>query len=133
MKEARRVEQLAHFVSHPSSLMAVRRFVAQTVRAWGVDVFPIVLLSDELATNVVDHAHTEFDVRIELGTDVVRVEVSDASPNMPCPRPPDIHAERGRGLLLIDQLSAHWGAERRGGGKAVWFTIASDGTPAATR
>jgi anti-sigma regulatory factor (Ser/Thr protein kinase) len=127
------VEQLAHFVSHPSSLMAVRRFVAQTAQAWGVDVFPIVLLSDELATNVVDHAHTEFDVRIELGTDVVRVEVSDASPAMPCPQMPDINAERGRGLLLLDQLSARWGAERRGGGKAVWFTVDSNGASHGSR
>jgi anti-sigma regulatory factor (Ser/Thr protein kinase) len=122
------VEQLAHFNSHPSSLMAVRRFVAQTAQAWGIDVFPIVLLSDELATNVVEHAHTAFDVRVELGSDVVRVEVSDASPAMPCPRPADINAETGRGLLLIDQLSARWGAERRGQGKAVWFTVASNGS-----
>lgn len=127
------MEQLAHFVSHPSSLVAVRRFVAQTAQAWGVDVFPIVLLSDELATNVVDHAHTEFDVRLELGPDVVRVEVYDASPTMPCPQRPDVNAERGRGLLLIDQLSARWGAERRGDGKAVWFTVESNGASAGSR
>jgi anti-sigma regulatory factor (Ser/Thr protein kinase) len=121
------VEQLAHFVPHPSSLTAVRRFVAQTAQSWGVDVFPIVLLSDELATNVVDHAHTDFDVRLELHNDAVRVEVLDDSPTMPCQKAPDINAERGRGLLLIDQLSQRWGAERRGAGKAVWFTLVSDG------
>src|SRR5579864_3259926 len=107
--------------------MAVRRFVATTAQAWGVDVFPIVLLSDELATNVVDHARTDFDVHLSLQPDCVRVEVSDDSPTMPSQRNPGLDADRGRGLLLIDQLAETWGAERRGGGKAVWFTVAGAG------
>lgn len=125
------MEQFAHFMSHPSSLWAVRRFVAQTARTWGMDVFPIVLLSDELATNVIDHAHTEFEVRLERQPGFVRVEVSDASPTMPHRCTPDLNADRGRGLLLIDQLAEAWGAERRGTGKAVWFTLASDGAAEA--
>lgn len=39
------------------------------------------------------------------------------------PRGPADTAEGGRGLRIVAGLAAEWGAERRGPGHVVWFTV----------
>ena len=52
----------------------------------------------------------------------VLVQVWDANPRQPQPADPGAEAEHGRGLLLVEALSAGWGSFTVPGwpGKVVW-------------
>ncbi|MFD8379349.1 ATP-binding protein [Streptomyces sp. NPDC059679] len=67
------------------------------------------LLLSELVTNAVQHARVppgrEIEVRYELSSSRLRIEVADASDEQPQQRTADDNDERGRGLLLADALA----------------------------
>jgi hypothetical protein len=54
----------------------------------------------------------------------VRIEVSDASPQRPVPRPYDTDAPTGHGILLVERLARRWGIDSHDDGKTVWFEVA---------
>jgi hypothetical protein len=84
----------------------------------------VELLLTELMTNVIIHARTDFEVRMEPSGDGVRVEVIDGNGAMPIPGTLAASALSGRGLTLVQSLSARWGAHpNEGGGKTVWFEV----------
>jgi serine phosphatase RsbU (regulator of sigma subunit)/anti-sigma regulatory factor (Ser/Thr protein kinase) len=100
-----------------------------------------MLLTTELATNAVVHAGTELEVDIAADPDGLTVTVIDSRPGpltdhrdpgsqgLARDRPED---ERGRGLLLVDQLASSWGTVHHPGGKGVWFRLdrsRKDGRP----
>jgi hypothetical protein len=110
----------------PVSVSHARRFLHETVDIWSLQAVgddAAVVLS-ELATNAVIHARTDFTVRLSpSGQQALRLSVTDGSAEMPR-RVTDRHATSGRGLELIDALSADWGATRNGvEGKAVWAVL----------
>lgn len=71
--------------------------------------------------------HTEGQVRLDLTliNDRLRIAVADASPRTPI-KPTSIgwEATGGRGILLVEALSAVWGTVPVSGGKQVWAEIA---------
>jgi anti-sigma regulatory factor (Ser/Thr protein kinase) len=86
-------------------------------------------VTSELVSNAIQHVHG-----VGMGTigvtlarirnpDAVTVVVSDSSPTGPVMREPSTISERGRGLLVVDELSAHWGWNREDGGKAVYAVL----------
>jgi anti-sigma regulatory factor (Ser/Thr protein kinase) len=78
------------------------------------------LLTSELVTNSVKHSGSEWvDVAITLGSEVLRIEVSDESRLTVRPRTPDI--EGGWGLTLLGKLASRWGVDRHANGKTIWF------------
>ena len=83
-----------------------------------------MLLTSEIVTNALVHGLPPLTVTVFVGDGVARVEVTDHGPEMPvrlAGGPDDL---RGRGLLVVQALSAHWGVETlRGGGKTVWFEL----------
>ena len=85
-----------------------------------------LLLVTELTTNSVVHAGTEVDVEITAADSSLTVTVLDFKPGTVGPNSPtpgtDLD-ERGRGLLLVDQLASSWGTLHFGGGKGVWFRL----------
>ncbi|MFJ8472822.1 ATP-binding protein [Kitasatospora sp. NPDC094011] len=91
-----------------------------------------LLLLSELVTNACHHARGPRDrligVRLLLPTrSLLRVEVADASANLPVLRHAAPDDESGRGLELVAALATSWGAQPRGDGyigKTVWFTLA---------
>ncbi|MEF9915392.1 SpoIIE family protein phosphatase [Streptomyces sp. P5-A9] len=110
----------------PDAVMHARRFTARTLRAWKVveQVDTVLLVTSELVTNAL--AHTQGAVRVELtlAADRVRVAVSDSSPRAPAkPVIVDWEATGGRGILLVEAMSAAWGSVPVGGGKQVWSEI----------
>jgi anti-sigma regulatory factor (Ser/Thr protein kinase) len=89
------------------------------------DAAVAAVLTSELSSNVVDHAHTPFTVSVshdDLGA--LTVEVHDDSPQVPVLIPLEPGASRGRGLHLVDGLSQAWGVTvAPDDGKTVWFRL----------
>ncbi|NGO14189.1 ATP-binding protein [Streptomyces sp. HC44] len=128
---------------HPASVGIARRRVRDHLADWGhsageTALEDAVLLVSELATNAVRHgpasgfgrgdAHheREFEVAVTaLAGGSCFIEVSDASPAQPRLRPVDDEEdESGRGMHLVEHLTAAWGVWARGGyGKTVWALV----------
>jgi serine/threonine-protein kinase RsbW len=122
------------FPHEPQSVPAARRFATSVLSGSSAETLEAVeLMVSELATNCIRHTDSGFDLTISRSGDDIRVEASDhagGTPTMRSPKPTD---PSGRGLKIIDMLSARWGVRADGTtGKTVWFTIA-DTTPAASR
>ena len=108
---------------------AVRQFVRGVLEGWGVGVDSrdeAVLLANELASNVVEHAPGGFTVGLQYADARVRVEVIDTGFAFSSIRQLPVDSDRGRGLVLVDRLASAWGARAAPGGKVTWFELALD-------
>jgi anti-sigma regulatory factor (Ser/Thr protein kinase) len=122
------------FPAVPESTRAARRFVLQAAG----DVPPalqdaIAVMVAELAMNAVQHAGTEFEVIIDRGAAIMRVEVTDSGGGRPAVHPmPPPQSLRGRGLPLVDRLADVWGVipSPHGPGKSIWFQVSLPPVPA---
>lgn len=107
-----------------------RRWVVDWAERHGAqaqDLRILALLTTEAVTNAVRHGPDggEVTVSASVGADGWRVAVTDESPVRPTRLDVDPHAGGGRGVMLIDRLSAGWGVDVDGArGKAVWFVVA---------
>lgn len=120
----------------PEAARAAREFVAAALAAWDLDDENrlAALLTSEVVTNAVLHAHSNCRLAIEHVPPEVMVEVWDRSPQVPAVQLPDLHTEKGRGLFLVQSLASRWGMRPAGEGKAVWFAVnlaSPRGAPAA--
>ncbi|WP_404196992.1 SpoIIE family protein phosphatase [Streptomyces tauricus] len=110
----------------PEAVRHARRFTRRALRGWGVRDEPdaVLLVVSELVTNAL--VHTEGQVRLDLTliNNRMRVAVVDASPRSPI-KPTSIgwEATGGRGILLVEALSATWGTVPVSGGKQVWAEL----------
>ncbi len=113
------------FVATPAELKRVREFMRATLRAWGDDDVDseAEMITSELATNAVLHAHSPFRVSITRNADTLRVAVRDASFDPPEPRGTDAGTVGGRGMLLVAALSRSWGSDPEPDGKTVWAEV----------
>jgi len=88
----------------------------------------VELCVSELAANAMQHTDSPFEVRLLAPDDaVVRVVVVDADVSVdpwarPATLPPDTH-ESGRGLAIVEELSARRGTTVEGTRKAVWCDV----------
>jgi len=81
----------------------------------------LLLAVNELTTNAVLHARTEFVVRFAVDAVHARVEVTDANSRVPQPCLAPADATSGRGLAIIDGSGLQHGIDRHSGGKTVWL------------
>jgi len=109
--------------SVPQSVALIRRYALNACAGRPGDCDTLALLVSEVATNALVHGTGEVRVRVLTAGPRVRVEVDDDSTAVPVPRAPSLDAEGGRGLALVDALSADWGVDSRDGGKTVWFEV----------
>jgi anti-sigma regulatory factor (Ser/Thr protein kinase) len=123
----RGIEHGRRFEPVPQNVRVAREFVADALKHEGYsgDLDTVLLLVSELVTNAVRHAATPFEIVVDVHDDAVRVAVIDDDvahpPEVRQPRPEDTN---GRGLLIVDQLSAGWGSDEVDDrSKAVWFTF----------
>lgn len=109
------------------SVPAARRFIDATLRGWGRgDLAHVVrLLASEVVTNAIMHARSEFQLRVLLRGERLRVEVHDASRHLPVWRRVRPDSETGHGLVIVDSLSGSWGVDADRSGKTVWFELAA--------
>jgi anti-sigma regulatory factor (Ser/Thr protein kinase) len=81
----------------------------------------------ELVSNAVEHACTGVGLTLERGPRGLRVSVRDSSPvGFPGPvrRSTDpLGRVRGRGLELVESLTAAWGVDVQPDGNTVWAEI----------
>ena len=111
----------------PTSLARLRKWTDETLRRGAVPaaaVADIVLLVDELASNVEEHAPGWMTVDVEFGEHSVLVVVSDPQPaRMPVPGDPPPEQPNGRGLLVVSALAVQWGVVLGRTSKAVWAEV----------
>ncbi|KUN23581.1 PAS sensor protein [Streptomyces antibioticus] len=111
----------------PQAVGHARRFTRRTLRSWNVPEDAqdtVLLIVSELVTNAL--VHTDGRVRLDLilVNHRLRVAVADASPRTPV-KPTSIgwEATGGRGILLVEAMSAAWGSLPVSGGKQVWSEV----------
>ena len=109
----------------PGAARQARNVVTDACVRWGLPHLtgPATVVASELVSNVVMHAHTVMTLEVRLRPDYLFVAVFDEGYTVPEQRtnPPD--APGGRGLQLVDILSARWGYRRQRGGKVVWASF----------
>ena len=107
----------------PGSAAAVREFARETALSWGFVADDLVLVANELAVNAIEHAKSAFTVALSLEAGVATVEVADGSPRLPKMRSSSDFEAGGRGLQIVDTLSARWGVRKLSTGKEVWADL----------
>ncbi len=115
---------LPHTARAPSE---ARRHLQQLGASWSPRVLDAALLAvSEAVTNAVRHGAGQIELCVAVGDGRIRIEVGDDGPEVPQRRPPgDGLGEGGRGLYLLDALTARWGTDFRTDrpGKTVWMEI----------
>jgi anti-sigma regulatory factor (Ser/Thr protein kinase) len=90
----------------------------------------VEIVTSELVSNAVTHASARA-VTLELirleGPGAVVVVVADASPRPPVKRDLSEDAQHGRGLHIVEALSARWGWTPQDPGKAVFAIFTREG------
>ncbi|MFE2307420.1 SpoIIE family protein phosphatase [Streptomyces sp. NPDC059411] len=115
--------------AEPERVSGVRRQIRELLHDWAdpEQVDSAVLMVSEMVTNVL--VHTDGDALLmaeavgELGSRRLRIEVADASDELPHKRHPGEMASSGRGVLLLEMLADDWGVDPRGEGKSTWFEL----------
>lgn len=126
----------------PEQLHAARMFVARVLSGDCPCMDTVVLLASELISNSLQHSDSRHPggvitvtlIEIQGG---IRAEVADEGgvtvPALrPAPRGSPELAESGRGLQLVDTLSARWSYCRDQAGTVTWFEL-TDAAPRAAR
>lgn len=122
------MRRMRTFPAIPQSVHAARRFATDALTGSPASVLEAVeLMVSELATNCIRHERTSFHITILGSSREIRIEVTDSGMGTPTMRSPGPNEPSGRGLQIVDMLSASWGVEpERPAGKTVWFTVPSD-------
>lgn len=121
---------MTEFPNELTSVAAARSFVARAIAHCRQETIEVArLLTSELATNALVHAHSTFAVVATESEGVVHIEVTDTSSVRPEPIPAQILRTHGRGLLLLDEFSSEWGVVDAPPGKTVWFDLRCQGGP----
>jgi hypothetical protein len=126
----------------PTAVPCARLHARQVLWEWGLDALAETaeLMVSEIVTNAVrasaglttgqypgQRLAGMTPVRLWLTSDrsCVMIQVWDADHRMPIRQEAGPEAENGRGLLLVDCLSADWGSymPERSSGKVVWARV----------
>ncbi len=136
--------------SLPGAVPCARLHARQVVREWGLAglMEAIELIVSELVTNAVQASEGLIGsryagrwtpgvppVRLWLTSDsqCIVIQVWDGSHHVPRVQDVELDAESGRGLLLVESLSAGWGSyvPERSSGKILWAMIVATTEPAS--
>lgn len=118
--------------AYASAVPCARGHVRSVAMEWGLrDLADTAkLLTSELVTNAINASQRLRSagtpvVRLWLVSDQVSlvIHVWDGSKEMPICKEADADDLSGRGLVIIDTLSAEWGSYQKARGKVVWAMI----------
>jgi anti-sigma regulatory factor (Ser/Thr protein kinase) len=119
------ITRLRAYPAEVAAVRAARRFVAQ----WATEtrtpaiLDDVLLIASELSANAVFHAKTPFVIEVSLRDDALRIAVRDGYGRRPVVKQLNLHSHAGRGLAMIDALSARWGVDVHSRGKTVWAEV----------
>jgi anti-sigma regulatory factor (Ser/Thr protein kinase) len=114
------------------SVPVIRHCVAAMLSAAGhADADDVLLVASELVSNAVVHSRSsQANGRVtvviaDVGGQAVHIEVIDeGSDGLPRAREADPHSGGGRGLFLVEHVSAKWGIREMDAGRmAVWAEV----------
>jgi anti-sigma regulatory factor (Ser/Thr protein kinase) len=110
------------------SMSSLRRGLTKALGELGEDhLYDVQLVVTELVTNVLDHTPSSTGhLRILHGQDpcAVTVEVDDESVIEPVYGRSRLGENRGRGIVVVDNISQRWGTRSRGdAGKTVYAVV----------
>jgi len=120
--------------SIPESVQLARFHVRAALGFHELDQYAdsAAIITSELVTNVIQHVCGDGTETVGVALahtsnpDAVTVIVSDSSPEGPAIREASADSERGRGLQIVEALSAHWGWQPEHCGKAVFAILAKE-------
>jgi anti-sigma regulatory factor (Ser/Thr protein kinase) len=104
-------------------------------RGLGHYVSEAEIIASELVTNAIQHASSADPGTDKIGVTLTRawdaegigIVVTDSSPIPPVKRETTAASDHGRGLQIVEALSAHWGWHHEQRGKAVYAILAREG------
>jgi hypothetical protein len=118
-------------IPDPQSVPGARHFAWDTLTAWSIDGDArdaAVLCVSELVTNAIIHTFSGCEVRLVLHHGVLTTSVRDGGTGGRLDRSAgDPLAAHGRGLHLVEALSASWGSQRDTDGLTVWCELETTG------
>ncbi|MDX6199010.1 MAG: hypothetical protein QOJ79_2161 [Actinomycetota bacterium] len=102
-----------------------RRFVLETLHDWKLADLAddTVLAASELVTNAVLHGGAPVELRLAPVAGGVRVEARDGSRVSPVRPLATMDTMTGRGIALVEAVSARWGVDPLPDGKSVWCEV----------
>ena len=106
----------------PSVASFARRAVQEACTGVTVDLDALLLCTSELVTNALLHGRPPMELEILVQDSCVRIAVRDAGAGLVERRRrvrPDTLS--GRGLGIVEVLSAAWGCDPTATGKVIWF------------
>ena len=115
----------------PRSVPAARSRVRAALGLHGPGAYAddAEIITSELVTNAVQHLGDNGTKTIGVtityagSPAAVTIAVSDSSPRGPIRRDTPPGSEQGRGLQIIEALSAYWGWRQEGGGKVIFAVL----------
>jgi anti-sigma regulatory factor (Ser/Thr protein kinase) len=131
------VDEMIAFVllPKPEQVGMARRLVraALEYRGFGYHADDAEIITSELVTNAMQHACADSigdKIAVVLmrvwHKEAVAIIVSDSSPVPPAKCTTMASSERGRGLQIVEALSAYWAWNPEDGGKAVYAILARE-------
>jgi anti-sigma regulatory factor (Ser/Thr protein kinase) len=116
-------QEAVEFPPEPSSLAVAREYVRRALDGLPSSVVEdAVLLTSEIGGNAIVHARTAWTLKVTVGGEIVRIDVTDTgggSPAIADPQP----AIGGLGLRLVDQVATRWGTLKEDDDTVVWFEL----------
>lgn len=114
--------------STPRGARLARLLTAGQLRSWGLPTDPATQIVAELAANAATHGRLpgrSFRLTLYVIGRTLRIEVTDTrGDRLPGRLAPEVYAESGRGLLLVDALADRWDvAVGRFPRKTVWAEL----------
>lgn len=119
----------------PSAVSCAHGHARSVALEWGLPQLAETteLVVSELITNAINASDrlrsvTTPVVRLWLACDRVSIviHVCDESNDMPVRQDSELYETSGRGLVIVENVSADWGSYRHGNGKVVWARITND-------
>jgi anti-sigma regulatory factor (Ser/Thr protein kinase) len=120
--------------STPESVPVARWHVRDALHSRGLGEYAVSaeIITSELVTNAVQHVRGKGTQTIGVSLThagspaVVTVIVSDSSPEGPVRRDAPADSDQGRGLQIVEALSAHWGWRYQDSGKTIFAVLARE-------
>jgi CheY-like chemotaxis protein/anti-sigma regulatory factor (Ser/Thr protein kinase) len=105
-----------------------RRQLRTLLHGWGLAMTldAAQLLTSELINNAVVHAGSDVLLTVSHHARLLRIEVTDAGAGALHRLVAGPEDTRGRGMLLVEEMSDGWGAAVNGSAKTLWFELITD-------